>query len=500
MTDLTRRSPEIFNIRHTERGVQTRNTKRKGGNLHCIMAFKRTEASPSGFFFALDQPQDQQQKVKAQKADEGADIMAVPESEIEDLNSSDSDYPVDIDKAEHIVNDRLDGVVNLSLSDGQEVLEAMRNAVASHGAVTVGGEKAGHVIHIPVKDLEIEDVDSAKVELSVHDDEDPLDSTLTEENQLFDVIHSPAQTEPSVHASSCKASSSPIRDSTSPTIARRGATFRKKRSSLSPKRTGSTSSSDDEDSDRSPSAKRRLKSGTNNKAKQSPSGNVATPSTLEVESPSSGVQRRGTFTKEVPSIRVERTRPLSTTSNSSDQDDDKASNEDVDFNHPSGESGLKRSGTFTKSLDQYTSNQGTPSEAPQAPPTNSSVDELNIPSEASSNLRRSGTFTKERPDVLVTRTRESSNSSASESYSEPENEVQLLPPSTGLKRSGTFTKEKPDNDTSHEDMLKMSIDLVNYGSVDLDDTLKGVHSSRSNDSGSGDSDVEETLFLSDEYY
>ena len=196
VTDLTRRSPEIFNIRHTERGVQTRNTKTKGGNLHCIMAFKKTEVRPSGFFFSL---QDGSQQVKGQSADENADILTVPDSEMEDLNSSDSDYPPEISKAKLIAGDGKEGVVNTSPIDGQEVLEAWKNVAASHGAVTLSGEKASHVIQIAVADLEIEDVDSAT--LSGHDD-DPLDSTLTEENQLLDVLRSPAQQESGALSSS----------------------------------------------------------------------------------------------------------------------------------------------------------------------------------------------------------------------------------------------------------------------------------------------------------
>lgn len=44
-TDLNCQSPEYFNIRHTHHGIQTRKTKRKGGNLHCILAFKSLEQS-----------------------------------------------------------------------------------------------------------------------------------------------------------------------------------------------------------------------------------------------------------------------------------------------------------------------------------------------------------------------------------------------------------------------------------------------------------------------
>lgn len=42
-TDLNCQNPKYFNIRQTEKGVQTRKTKKTGGNIHCIMAFTSTE-------------------------------------------------------------------------------------------------------------------------------------------------------------------------------------------------------------------------------------------------------------------------------------------------------------------------------------------------------------------------------------------------------------------------------------------------------------------------
>lgn len=50
VTDLDCQSPAYFNIRHTERGVQHRRTKRTGGNLHCILAFKKvcSDLRPGG--------------------------------------------------------------------------------------------------------------------------------------------------------------------------------------------------------------------------------------------------------------------------------------------------------------------------------------------------------------------------------------------------------------------------------------------------------------------
>ncbi|XP_054876127.1 basic immunoglobulin-like variable motif-containing protein isoform X2 [Poeciliopsis prolifica] len=41
VTDLNTQNPEYLDIRHTERGLQHRKTKKVGGNLHCIMAFQR---------------------------------------------------------------------------------------------------------------------------------------------------------------------------------------------------------------------------------------------------------------------------------------------------------------------------------------------------------------------------------------------------------------------------------------------------------------------------
>ncbi|XP_056893596.1 basic immunoglobulin-like variable motif-containing protein isoform X2 [Takifugu flavidus] len=41
VTDLNTQNPEYLDIRHTERGIQHRKTKKVSGNLHCIMAFQR---------------------------------------------------------------------------------------------------------------------------------------------------------------------------------------------------------------------------------------------------------------------------------------------------------------------------------------------------------------------------------------------------------------------------------------------------------------------------
>ena len=514
VTDLTRRSPEIFNIRHTERGVQTRNIKRKGGNLHCIMAFKKLEAGPSEFFINVGQPLDEQ----ADSQDGEETELQVPASEVEDLNSSDSDYPVEASERNHITDMQEEATQTSLVDAGKQVLEAWRNERATHG-----GEKSSNGIRIPVGDLEeVESVDIGQVEQDGADDDnvggDPLDSTLTEETPVsaVEVGHSlllqDERTDPSLTNSNIpviQANSSPPPlnvDATSPTVTRRYGTFRKKRSSLSPNKTRSlSSSSSEEDNVQSPSVKRRSRNSANSKEKKMNSDNNM--ASLEVESSASaGVQRRGTFTKEVPAIRVERTRPLSTTSNSTDEDDTRNGGvvEGVDFDGAPTESGHKRSGTFTK--------KSLPQVLDQAPPLTdvtstfitSDTAELTVPADSTlpgSNLRRSGTFTKEKPDVIVIKTRESSTSSTSDREMLSDGEVELLMATgtSGLKRSGTFTKEKPNgtSGTAEEqlDILQMSADLLHY---DLDDTLKDTLELEValGDSSSEES-VEETLILTD---
>lgn len=75
MKDLMCESPEYFNIRHTERGVCTRNTRRPGNNIHCIMAFKRTEGFQT--FYTAANPEIGREGY---------------ESNLEELDSSDSDW------------------------------------------------------------------------------------------------------------------------------------------------------------------------------------------------------------------------------------------------------------------------------------------------------------------------------------------------------------------------------------------------------------------------
>ncbi|XP_074155588.1 basic immunoglobulin-like variable motif-containing protein isoform X1 [Sminthopsis crassicaudata] len=50
VVDLNTQNPEYLDIRHLERGLQYRKTKKVGGNLHCIIAFQRLNWQRFGFW------------------------------------------------------------------------------------------------------------------------------------------------------------------------------------------------------------------------------------------------------------------------------------------------------------------------------------------------------------------------------------------------------------------------------------------------------------------
>lgn len=80
-------SPQCFNIRHPERGIQTRKTGKQGGNLHCIMAFQKQEGSEWGVNGNFS-PEPLRETVS-----EGGRGC----TPIETLDSSESDFPREVD-------------------------------------------------------------------------------------------------------------------------------------------------------------------------------------------------------------------------------------------------------------------------------------------------------------------------------------------------------------------------------------------------------------------
>ena len=82
MKDLTCETPHTFNIRRVREGILTKRIKRKGGNIHCIIALKKIHETTynvdSSFRFGTDEYDGETE---------------VTPSEVEDLDSADSDYP-----------------------------------------------------------------------------------------------------------------------------------------------------------------------------------------------------------------------------------------------------------------------------------------------------------------------------------------------------------------------------------------------------------------------
>ena len=142
---------------------------------------------------------------------------------------------------------------------------------------------------------------------------------------------------------------------------------------------------------------------------------------VDNSSPSSGLKRSGTFTKDKPSLR---TRLCVESASDSEE-------EMVDNSSPS--SGLKRSGTFTKDRPSLQTRLCVES-------ASDSEEEMVDNSSPSSGLKRSGTFTKDKPSLRTHLNVESaSDSEEDETFVLGDNSS----PSSGLKRSGTFTKDKP---------------------------------------------------------
>ena len=356
MKDLNCVSPEIFNIRHTERGVRTRNTKRKGGNIHCIMAFKKVQESISFTSF---------NSVDATGGTDHVDSAeTVSLSEVEDLDSSDSDFP-DSEKPE----DQSKNAPNLSIDFDK---------------------------------IEIPDIKM----ITSPSDEGKVIAQSVEPEILAEPVGSGL---------------------------RRSGTFTKEAPTIrvEVRRLPSTESESSVDSTANLDG-----SATNPEylaANPEHFDNTTTPHLLvagggeEVKGDSSSptVRRSGTFTKDAPTVRVQKTR-LS----SSEYDSDSDSNlEPVDYSFDG--NGLGRSLTFTKrstTVAQYSGND-----------TDTSDDEL----------QRSETFNKENMDNGLG---QSKTFIKDDDSLYPQGGDDSETPVSGMKRSGTFTITRSNEDSDNLDM------------------------------------------------
>ena len=292
MTDLNTKRPEFFNIRHTERGIQSKKTKRLGGNLHCIMAFKKQKEIGHATTgpVVLPEPQELQQS----------------SSEVENLDSSDSDFPLS-PKATREDDVIVEGIDAPFVSG--EVLEAVDCAIAS---------------------LELIDIE----------DDLQISSDLTSTIPLIHVQNSPTTVFTRLRSGTYVKQSDPLQSleqeheevSVSP-IKRSGTFIKENKPSVL--RSRSLSECSDEDSD----------SENTLHVPQAYSADVSSDSDGEVPTPSTGgtIKRSGTFTKEKPQIKVSRV--ADSDSSSEELDEVVASSQDTtrlttDYG--------SRSGTYTK--------------------------------------------------------------------------------------------------------------------------------------------------------
>ena len=237
VTDLTCESPQCFNIRHTERGIQTRRTRRQGGNLHCIMAFQMQESEEWGVI-------DQTFSPEPPKSATSATNRHTP---IETLDSSESDFPREADTSSEVAANsgdneekaetlRRDNVANFhgwsdgSSSPSNSLEKENTNIGPVHSCEEVDAPKEDKVTPVTPQadykaindlpdDLLVQGIDP-DIDVDVEEEEEKLNKTLTPSKE------DPSEVRPSIEINSLEP---PVGHYTN-----RSGTFRKSKPSLSP--------------------------------------------------------------------------------------------------------------------------------------------------------------------------------------------------------------------------------------------------------------------------
>ena len=434
--------------------MQSKKTKRSGGNLHCIMAFRKLDDSSADFFVGPEitsGPQELQQSL----------------SEVENLDSSDSDFPLSPKSSE-----------NNLLTMGTDVPDADIEAIETMNAfrVELGGKIVGQAINIPTQDLEYESVDKPEASRDLE-----LTSVASNVSTVVGTTEHGEQNIPSVASqkTNLETSAEDIRtehydnsalypDQSSPRL--RSSTYIKQHVPVLEVKESESESSNSHPV--SPSSIRRSGTFTKESKNSKPvinkmrppseyssdqiqeSGSESESSNSHQVSPSS-IRRSGTFTKESRDSKpvINKTRPPS--EYSSDQVQESGSESESSNSHPVSPSSIRRSGTFTKE-----SKNSKPVINKMRPPSEYSSDQIQesgSESESSnshqvspSSIRRSGTFTKESRDSkpVINKTRppsEYSSDQVQESGSESESSNSHPVSPSSIRRSGTFTKESKDS-------------------------------------------------------
>ena len=504
--DLTCKQPEYFNIRHTERGIQTRRTKKVGGNLHCIMAFKKLEErapmSSGGITLNFSPPQPPHEDLAS----------LVDEAASENLDSSDSDYPLtqDLDGEPswatklRVHSPEVWGAVDIeNIDTNQLVVEEVDAPLQTHNLQTDDKTISAELSH-KWSEKFTKRKEAKSDQLS---SQNPPTASDDVSDEGFVLVHSAHLTTPEIQVTATLDSDEDTGSSSSTKIKRTG-TFTKKRSSLSPTQ------------EESPPSEQKTASGkvsrTGTYKKKSPSlkpssselsGEDSDSSVEATNLTSSPFKRSGTFTKKKkPSPRAKDEADgseLSLDLPSLSHDPAALSGDELSVEATNlTSSPLKRSGTFTKKKPSpRAKDEADGSELSLDSPSLShdpaalSGDELSVEATnlTSSPLKRSGTFTKKKPSPRAKDEADGSELShdspslshdpAALSGDELSVEATNLT-SSSLKRSGTFTKKKPllgakdeadgselshDSPSPSHDPASLSGDEL---SVDLDDTLK----------------------------
>ena len=425
MKDLTCKQPEYFNIRHTERGVQTRKTKKVGGNLHCIMAFKKLEeklqlTSGGGILLNFAQPPPED---LASLADEAAS---------ENLDSSDSDYPLsqDLDREPswatklQVHSPEVWGAIDIeNIDTSQLVVEEVDAPLQTHHLQTDHKPVSGDLSHKRTGTFTKRK--EAKSDKDLGQNPSTAFDNISDEG--FVMVPSAHLTTPEIQVTAT-ADFEPADENTgspSPTKIKRTGTFTKKRSSLSPTQQESPPSEqiDFEPSDEdtgSPSPTKIKRTGTFTKKRSlSPTQQESLPS--EQKLVSEKLRRTGTYKKKSPSLNL-------SPSELSGEDSD-SSVEAINLTS----SPLKRSGTFTKKkpllraeeeADGYELSHDSPSQS-HDPESLSGDDELSVDLD--------DTLKAEFPEIQIIGVSDGESSC----------EEAVIPSPSNLKRTGTFTKKKP---------------------------------------------------------
>ena len=417
--DLTCKQPEYFNIRHTERGVQTRRTKKVGGNLHCIMAFKKLEEKPQltsggGIILNFSPPQPPPEDLAS----------LVDEAASENLDSSDSDYPLSQDLNREsswatklqVHSPKVWSAVDIeNINTSQLVVEEVDAPLQTHNLQTD---------YKPViRDLSHKRTGTFTKKKEAKSDKDLGQNPPTASDNISDegfvVVSSAHLTTPEIQVTATVDFEPSDEDtgSPSPTKIKRTGTFTKKRSSSPTQESPPSEQIDFEPSDEdtgSPSPTKIKRTGTFTKKRSSlsPTQQASPPS--EQKLASEKLRRTGTYKKKSPSLKL-------SPSELSGEDSDSSVEATNLTSSP-----LKRSGTFTKKKQLLRAEE-------EADGYELSHDPESLSGDYELSVDLDDTLKAEFPEIQIIGVSDGESSC----------EEAVIPSPSNLKRTGTFTKKKP---------------------------------------------------------